>query len=234
MPKLAQKAKALSGKGSVVSYAHEPTKFYFRELIAGTKNYQSQLIKDAETLDEALDLRENEKTSSCSMCGTFRRRAMDYAAKDIGADLIATGHNLDDTLQTFVINMLSGDTTKVGWMNPDTSTNSLRKIKPFCEIYESEIVFYTFTNNLPFQSEPCPHMNEGIRTDIREFLNSLENQRSGIKNNLYQSIIKVSDVMKNSNSNTKQKTNCEKCGAECTGNICSVCNMVLKLKSNQT
>ena len=166
--------------------------------------------------------------------GTFRRRAMDYAAKDIGADLIATGHNLDDTLQTFVINMLSGDTTKVGWMNPDTSTNSLRKIKPFCEIYESEIVFYAFTNNLPFQSEPCPHMNEGIRTDIREFLNSLENQRSGIKNNLYQSIIKVSDVMKNSNSNTKQKTNCEKCGAECTGNICSVCTMVLKLKSNQT
>ena len=66
------------------------------------------------------------------MCGTFRRRAMDYAAKDIGADLIATGHNLDDTLQTFVINMLSGDTTKVGWMNPDTSKNSLRKIKPFC------------------------------------------------------------------------------------------------------
>ena len=77
-------------------------------------------------------------------------------------------------------------------------------------------------------------MNEGIRTDIREFLNSLENQRSGIKNNLYQSIIKVSDVMKNSNSNTKNKTKCEKCGAECTGQICSVCTMVLKLKSNQT
>ncbi|MDB2446080.1 TIGR00269 family protein [Nitrosopumilus sp.] len=186
------------------------------------------------TLDEALDLRENEKTSSCSMCGTFRRRAMDYAAKDIGADVIATGHNLDDTLQTFVINMLSGDTTKVGWMNPDTSKNYLRKIKPFCEIYESEIVFYAFINDMPFQSEPCPHMNEGIRTDIREFLNSLENQRSGIKNNLYQSIIKVSEVMKNSNSNSKEKINCEKCGSECTGNVCSVCTMVLKLKSNQT
>ena len=151
------------------------------------------------TLDEALDLRESEKTSSCSMCGTFRRRAMDYAAKDVGADVIATGHNLDDTLQTFVINMISGDTTKVGWMDPDTSTNSIRKIKPLCEIYESEIVFYAFTNDMPFQSEPCPHMNEGIRTDIREFLNSLESQRSGIKNNLYQSIIKVSKVMKKSN-----------------------------------
>ena len=184
------------------------------------------------TLDEALELRENERTSSCSICGIFRRRAIDYAAKDVGADVIATGHNLDDTLQTFVINMLSGDTTKIGWMDPDTSLNSLRKVKPFCEIYESEIVFYAFTNDIPFQSEPCPHMNEGIRTEIREFLNSLENKHSGIKNNLYQSILKISQIVKTSNS--KEKITCEKCGTECTGNICSVCNMVLKLKENQT
>ena len=183
------------------------------------------------TLDEALELRENEKTSSCSICGILRRRAIDFAANDVGADVIATGHNLDDTLQTFVINMLSGDTTKIGWMDPDTSSNSLRKIKPFCEIYESEIVFYAFTNDIPFQSEPCPHMNEGIRTEIREFLNSLESQHSGIKNNLYQSILKVSQSVKTLNS--KEKTICEKCGTECTGNICSVCNMVLKLKENQ-
>ncbi len=184
------------------------------------------------TLDEALDLRGSEKTSSCSICGTLRRRAIDHAAKDIGADVIATGHNLDDTLQTFVINMLSGDTNKIGWMDPDTSSNTLRKIKPFCEIYESEIVFYAFTNDIPFQSEPCPHMNEGIRTEIREFLNSLEGQHSGIKNNLYQSIIKVSQIVKD--TNYKQKTICAKCGNECTGKICSVCNMVLKLKENQT
>lgn len=184
------------------------------------------------TLDEALDLRGDEKTSSCSICGTLRRRAIDHAAKDIGADVIATGHNLDDTLQTFVINMLSGDTTKIGWMDPDTSTNTLRKIKPFCEIYESEIVFYAFTNDIPFQTEPCPHMNEGIRTEIREFLNSLEGKHSGIKNNLYQSIIKVSQIVKNTNH--KQKIICIKCGNECTGEICSVCNMVLKLKENQT
>jgi len=183
-------------------------------------------------LDEALDLRENEKISSCSICGTLRRRAMEYAAKDIGANVIATGHNLDDTLQTFVINMLSGDTSKVGWMDPDTSGNSLRKIKPFCEIYESEIVFYAFTNNIPFQTEPCPHMNEGIRTEIREFLNSLENQHSGIKNNLYQSIIKVSQIVKD--SNRKQKMICDKCGSECTGTTCSVCKIVLKLKENET
>ena len=184
------------------------------------------------TLDESLELREDEKTSSCSICGTLRRRAIDFAAKDVGADVIATGHNLDDTLQTFVINMLSGDTNKIGWMDPDTSKNSLRKIKPFSEIYESEIVFYAFTNDLPFQSEPCPHMNEGIRTEIREFLNSLETRHSGIKNNLYQSILRVSQIVKD--TNYKQKMICKKCGNQCTGDVCSVCSMILKLKENQT
>ena len=182
------------------------------------------------TLAESLELRENEKTSSCSICGTFRRRALDHAAKEIGANVIATGHNLDDTIQTFLINTLSGDTTKIGWMNPDNDGKKLRKIKPLSEIYESEIVFYAFTNNLPFQSEPCPHMNEGIRTEIREFLNSLEDNRSGIKNNMYHSILKISDSLKA--SSVKEKHSCQICGNECTGTICSVCNMISSLKND--
>ena len=182
------------------------------------------------TLAESLELRENEKTSSCSICGTFRRRALDHAAKEIGANVIATGHNLDDTLQTFLINTLSGDTSKIGWMNPENEGKELRKIKPLSEIYESEIVFNAFTNNLPFQSEPCPHMNEGIRTEIREFLNSLEDHRSGIKNNMYHSILKISNIMKAVND--KEKRNCQICGSECSGIICSVCNMITNLKKD--
>ena len=211
--------------------ALEIVKKFCNELSVEYKVYSYKDLFEL-TLDDALQLRENEKTSSCSICGTLRRRAIDFAAKDIGADAIATGHNLDDNLQTSVINMLSGDTNKIGWMNPNTSSNNLRKIKPFCEIYESEIVFYAFTNDIPFQSEPCPHMNEGIRTEIREFLNSLENEHSGIKNNLYQSIIKISQIVKTANQ--KQKTICKKCGSECTGDVCAVCNVVLRLKGNQT
>ncbi len=180
------------------------------------------------TLQESLELRENEKTSSCSICGTLRRRAIDFGAKDLGVDVVATGHNLDDVLQTFVINVLSGDINKIGWMNPDTSSNKTRKIKPFCEIYENEIVFYAFVNEIPFQSEQCPHMSEGIRTEIREFLNSMENKHSGIKNNMYKSIMKISSVVKD--SNYKQRKICSKCGSECTGNVCSVCSMLVNLK----
>ena len=180
------------------------------------------------TLTESLELRNDQKLSSCSICGTFRRRALDHAAKTINADTIATGHNLDDNLQTFLINILSGDAKKIGWMDPDTSSNKVRKIKPLSEIYESEIVFYAFTNNLPFQTEPCPHMNEGIRTEIREFLNSLELNHDGIKNNMYRTILKISQFTKESNH--KEKQMCLVCGNQCTGRICSVCNMLTNLK----
>jgi cytoplasmic tRNA 2-thiolation protein 1 len=215
---------------------------YRNEALEIVKNFCSKINVDFSvfsykdlfnlSLDDALKLRENEKTSSCSICGTLRRRAMDHAAKEIKADVIATGHNLDDNLQSFFINLLSGDTNKIGWMEPDTSKNTLRKIKPFSEIYESEIVFYAFTNGIPFQTEPCPHMNEGIRTEIREFLNSLEVEHSGIKNNLFNSFLKISRIIKN--SNVKEKRICSNCGNECTGLICSVCNLVLKLNEQKT
>ena len=183
------------------------------------------------TLEQALEIRDSERMSSCSICGILRRRAIDFGAKDLGVDAIATGHNLDDTLQTFIINLLSGDTGKIGWMNPDTSANKTRKIKPFCEIYENEIVFYAFANDIPFQSEECPHMNEGIRTEIRNFLNSLENDHRGIKNNMYKSIMKISSTVKD--ANIKQWKVCSLCGNECTSEICSVCNTLVNLRANQ-
>ena len=176
------------------------------------------------TLEEKLLHDDEEKSSSCSICGTLRRRALDQAAERVNANVIATGHNLDDNIQTFLINLMSGDITKIGWMDPDTTTQKLRRIKPFCEIYEQEIVFYAFTNKIPFQAEPCPHMDEGIRTPIREFFNNLETKRSGIKNNFYKSSVKISQEIKKFNN--KKKRGCQICGKECTGVVCSVCRTI--------
>ncbi|MDE1766249.1 MAG: TIGR00269 family protein [Thaumarchaeota archaeon] len=183
------------------------------------------------TLKQSLEIRENEKISSCSICGILRRRAIDFGAKELGVDTVATGHNLDDFIQTFIINLLSGDTNKIGWMDPEPTNKTARRIKPFCEIYENEIAFYAFTNNIPFQSEECPHMSEGIRTEIRNFLNSLEKSHAGIKNNMYQSILKISSKLKEETG--KKWKICSKCGTECTGDTCSVCNTLLSLGLGQ-
>lgn len=180
------------------------------------------------TLEGALESRTS-TGSSCSICGVLRRRALDQAASDLCADSIATGHNLDDIVQTMLINMMSGDTTKIAWMDPDiVPETGIRRIKPFCDIYESEIVFYAFTLGLPFQEEPCPHMHEGIRTEVREFLNSLESRHSGIKNNMHKSAMEVARAMRPSAAK-KESSPCRSCGAPSTSPVCSVCSTLARI-----
>jgi cytoplasmic tRNA 2-thiolation protein 1 len=176
-------------------------------------------------IDEAVIRRPTKKMSSCSMCGTFRRRAMDLAAESLGANVIATAHNLDDQLQTFMINMFAGDTERIGWIYPESvsySRNGIKKIKPFIEIYELEIAFYALQRQIPFQSEECPYMNESIRTDIRRFINHLEKSRPGIKYNAYNSMMKISKDLRSLSTHIDEN-NCSICGRLSSNEICSVC-----------
>ena len=140
-------------------------------------------------MDEAMKIRPSAKLTSCTICGTFRRRAIDIAAEQVGANVIATAHNLDDEIQTFMINLFAGDVNRMGWNQASSSykTGCMKKIKPLADTYEREIVFYALQKEIPFQSEQCPYMNESIREEIREFLNRLEKVHHGIKYNSYKS-----------------------------------------------
>ncbi len=185
-------------------------------------------------MDEAMVLRPSEKKmSSCSMCGTFRRRAIDIAAETVDANVIATAHNMDDQLQTFMINLLAGDVERIGWIYPEPVqyASGMKKIKPFIEIYEYEIAFYALQREIPFQSEECPYMNESIRTDLREFFNRLEKDHPGIKHNAYNSMMKISKTLHSAPSTEGRK--CSVCGRDSTGDVCSVCKNVRVLTSNK-
>ena len=189
-------------------------------------------------MDEAMTLRPSEKMSSCSMCGTFRRRAIDLAAERVGADVVATAHNLDDQVQTFMINLLAGDAERIGWTYPEPieydNGNRLKKIKPFTEIYEYEIAFYAMQREIPFQSEECPYMNESIRSELRAFFNGLEKNHPGLKYNTHNTMLKVSKVMRDSltpgSSDGGRK--CTVCTRDSSGSVCSVCKLVGALSSN--
>ena len=185
-------------------------------------------------MDDAIKHRAR-KISSCSMCGTFRRRAMDIAAEAVGANVIATAHNLDDQVQSFMINILAGDVDRIGWTYPEPvlyANNKLKKIKPFAEIYEQEIVFYALQREIPFQAEECPYMHESIRTAIRQFLNKFENEHPGMKYNMYGSITKISKALKSS-MQTPAARICAICRRECTSEICASCRTVKSLTSEE-
>ena len=148
-------------------------------------------------LDQALDWKDEREISSCSMCGVFRRRAIDEAAVRAEVDVIATAHNLDDYVQTFMMNLMHGDVERLGWIDPQVVDGDfpLRRVKPFMEIYEEEVALYAHLSGLPFQSASCPYMHEGLRSEVRDYLNELEAKHPGMKNVLLNSALSVASKL---------------------------------------
>jgi len=177
------------------------------------------------SLDEALDWKEERDVSSCSFCGVFRRRAIDEAAARANASVVATAHNLDDYVQTFIMNLMHGDVTRLGWLDPSYSDPSfpVRRVKPFMEIYEEEVALYAFQTGVPFQSVSCPYMHEGLRSEVRDYLNMMEANHPGMKNVLLRSSLNV--ISRYAHASEKESVPCSNCGKPSSNGLCNVCRM---------
>lgn len=177
------------------------------------------------SLDRALDWKEERDVSSCSFCGVFRRRAIDEAAMKSKASVVATAHNLDDYVQTFMMNLMHGDVARLGWLDPTYTDSSfpVRRVKPFMEIYEEEIALYAYQTGVPFQSVSCPYMHEGLRSEVRDYLNTMEANHPGIKNVLFRSSLDV--VARYARSSAKEPLPCSACGKPSSNGLCNVCRM---------
>ena len=164
----------------------------------------------------------------CSYCGVFRRKAINKAAAQIGATKIATAHNLDDEVQTVLLNMLHGDPLRIVRSGPvlkDPRRRFLPRIKPLCEIPEKEIVLYASLTSLQLQSIACPHGHEALRNDIRNFLNQMELKHPGIKFTLLRSADRLRDQM-GADLPFSELRECLKCGDPTTREFCEACTML--------
>jgi uncharacterized protein (TIGR00269 family) len=177
------------------------------------------------SLDRALDWKNKRDVSSCSFCGVFRRRAIDEAAARAKVTVVATAHNLDDYVQTFLMNLLHGDLGRLGWLHPAYQGGGfpLKRAKPLVEIYEEEVALYAYSTSIPFQSVSCPYMHEGLRSEVRDYLNQMEAAHPGMKNVLFNSALDV--ISRYQGSEVKASVPCSRCGKPTSSEVCSVCRM---------
>lgn len=167
--------------------------------------------------------------SACAACGIFRRRALDIAADREGVNVLATAHNLDDMIQTFLINVFNGDLKRISWISPLSQPSrafKLKRIHPMSEIYEREISLYALLEGMPFQSVNCPYMEEGIRSEIRLYLNSMEEKHPGMKYNIYYAALRMAEKLDFSIEARK----CSICGFTSIGEVCQVCQLLSTIK----
>lgn len=165
---------------------------------------------------------------NCAICGVIKKWVMNKEARKLKVDKIATGHNLDDEAQTFLMNILKG--------SPQLSANSgaiiknvkdkkfITRIKPLFYVAENDIREYSKKMKLPVVYEHCPCALDSYRIQIRQFTNSLTTKE---KENIMRNFDKLSDKIQKLKSN-EGLNYCEICGEPSRNKICRMCQLITK------
>jgi uncharacterized protein (TIGR00269 family) len=187
------------------------------------------------TLDELVEQRwgkSDEKLTACAYCGVLRRRALNVAAREVGANKIATAHTLDDEVQTILMNIFRGDLSRLAKEKPVTDEvhpKLVQKVKPFCEIPERESALYAYIKKTRFQASPCPYASEALRNDFRSMLNQMEEKHAGTKFTVFNSLERLRPALQTVASSS-HFDECGECGEPSSGGLCKVCELLKKMR----
>ncbi|MFW5990706.1 MAG: TIGR00269 family protein [Candidatus Nanoarchaeia archaeon] len=193
-------------------------------------SFKEEFGKSLRKIRETL-LKNGYSYSYCMICGILKRYLMNKAAREFEYDVIATGHNLDDEAQAFVMNVFRND-FKLGARQgpaPGIIDNNkfVRRIKPLFFVSESDLKKYAKTIKLHVNYSQCPYTKSSYRHDFKEMLNNFEKRNPSIKYN----ILHFQQTMKGyiELSKIPEIGLCEKCGEPSSAKVCKACEIVEKI-----
>ncbi len=176
--------------------------------------------------------RKGSRHAACTYCGISRRRILQAYARMLGADKVATAHNLDDEAQTALVNIMRGDVIgllRQHPLSPPASSGIVPKIKPLRKIYEWETATYNMLKGYPFQDTECMFINmqPTLRARVREELYRIEHENPGIALRILETL----DVLLEEKAKTlkpEELPRCMRCGEPTsTGRmVCKLCELL--------
>lgn len=129
-----------------------------------------------------------QEDSPCSLCARMRRGALHDEAKALGCNKVALGHNRDDLLETFVMNMLYEG--RLGVFAPMTylDRKDITVIRPLALMPERDVVGAANRLQLPIIRQHCPADGNTSREETKNMLLALEKEKRGSMNKLFGAI----------------------------------------------
>jgi uncharacterized protein (TIGR00269 family) len=180
-------------------------------------------------------IQEKKNLSNCAVCGVIKRWLLNKKTRELKADKITTGHNLDDCAETVLMNFLKGNPELSIGLGPKAGIIKDKKftqrIKPLYFLTNREIKKYSEIMKFPVVYDPCPCSTTVFRRDIRNLLNSLEKKNPKIKETTVNNFIKLLPKLKENYSSSKKPMYCTNCGEPSRKTICRRCELVNILKS---
>jgi uncharacterized protein (TIGR00269 family) len=173
----------------------------------------------------------------CAVCGLTKRHEMNRIARDLGYDVLATGHNLDDEASVLFGNTLVWESNfllRQGPVLPE-SDGLARKVKPLCRFYEREMTAYALLRGIEYIYEECPFAEGSTTIYYKELLNQLETTRPGAKLTFYLRFLearKSGELFVEHHADRAHLHPCPKCGQPTSApDLCAFCRMIEKVNS---
>ncbi len=145
-------------------------------------NVEFHLIK-TDIGEIVFDIRK--EPNPCSLCAKMRRGALHDAAKAAGCNKIALGHNYDDAIETFMMNLLKEG--RIGCFAPISylSRKDITLIRPLVFAPEHVVMSCAKRNDFTIVKSKCPADKHTTRQVTKEFLAELERKDHGVKQRIF-------------------------------------------------
>lgn len=129
----------------------------------------------------------NEK-NPCSLCANLRRGILNSVAIRENCNKIALGHNEDDVLETFLLNLFYAGSISTFAPVSYMDRSKITLIRPLIYASEKEIRNFVKRNNISIMNKSCPMDGVSKREDMKELIKSLKLNIPHIRANLYGAI----------------------------------------------
>ena len=124
----------------------------------------------------------------CSLCANLRRGVINSIAIREGCNKIALGHNQDDVLETFLLNLFY--TGSIGTFAPKSymDRSKITLIRPLIYTPEKETKRFIKKNNLSVMKKVCPMDGTSKREDMKQLIFTLGKKIPMLRANLFGAI----------------------------------------------
>ena len=164
-------------------------------------------------------------TVPCSFCGVWRRQLLNRAAREVGADALVLGFNLDDLSQTVLMNLVRGDLDRLARMAPHRvrQPGLVPRVAPLALIPEREVYLYARLQGIPFDHGECPHAGRAARNLFREVVWQLEEAQPGTRQSLLRTHEKLVTRFLREEGAGAAPDRCRACGEPSGSGLCRAC-----------
>ncbi|MBQ8180708.1 MAG: tRNA 2-thiocytidine biosynthesis protein TtcA [Ruminococcus sp.] len=152
------------------------------EIFCRDKEIEYKIIK-TQIAEIVFDVRK--ETNPCSLCARMRRGALHDATVALGCNKIALGHNYDDAVETFIMNLFTEG--RIGCFSPMSylERKDIHMIRPLLYAPEKDIKRAAVKNELPIVKSVCPADGHTNRQRTKDFLSQADKTYDGIKNRIF-------------------------------------------------